>query len=50
MENNITIYRGSHQIGGCATEICAQGDRIVIDFGVICPMRTKKAPSQMRSL
>ena len=33
METNITIYRGTHQIGGCVTEIQAGGSRIIIDFG-----------------
>lgn len=37
MENKITIYRGSHQIGGCAAEITAGGHRIVIDFGANLP-------------
>lgn len=29
----IIIHRGSHQIGGCATEIKTAGARIIIDFG-----------------
>ena len=33
METNITIYRGTHQIVGCVTEIQAGGSRIIIDFG-----------------
>lgn len=37
MNNKITIYRGSHQIGGCATEICTDGHRIIIDFGANLP-------------
>ncbi len=32
-ENKITIQRGSHQIGGCVTEVETQGHRIIIDFG-----------------
>jgi len=47
MENKITIYRGSHQIGGCATEICAQGNRIVIDFGANLRMWTQRDPLRM---
>lgn len=35
--NKITVYRGSHQIGGCATEICTGKHRIVIDFGANLP-------------
>lgn len=37
MSHSITIYRGSHQIGGCATEISAGRQRIVIDFGASLP-------------
>lgn len=29
----IKIYRGSHEIGGCATEISTEKTRIIIDFG-----------------
>ena len=37
MKNKITIYRGSHQIGGCVTEIKTENHRIVIDFGENLP-------------
>lgn len=37
MQNAITIYRGSHQIGGCATEIKTEGHRIIIDVGANLP-------------
>lgn len=37
MDNKITIYRGSHQIGGCAAEISTKDHRIVIDFGSNLP-------------
>lgn len=37
MNNKITIYRGSHQIGGCVTEIKTGNHRIVIDFGQNLP-------------
>lgn len=37
MKNKITIYRGSHQIGGCVTEIETKNHRIVIDFGTNLP-------------
>lgn len=30
---NIIIHRGSHQIGGCCTEIATEKSRILIDFG-----------------
>ena len=33
----ITIHRGTHQIGGCVTEICADSHRVVIDFGEALP-------------
>ena len=35
--NRITVYRGSHQIGGCSTEICTKDHRILIDFGANLP-------------
>ncbi len=35
--NRITIYRGSHQIGGCATEIRTDHHRVIIDFGANLP-------------
>ena len=35
--NRITVYRGSHQIGGCSTEICTKDRRILIDFGANLP-------------
>lgn len=37
MRNQIIIYRGSHQIGGCATEIRTGEHRIIIDFGAKLP-------------
>lgn len=37
MQNAITIYRGSHQIGGCATEIKTGEHRIIIDVGANLP-------------
>ena len=37
MQNEICIYRGSHQIGGCAMEISTGNHRIVIDFGANLP-------------
>ena len=33
----LTIYRGTHQIGGCCTEIIAGGERILIDLGANLP-------------
>ncbi len=33
----VTIHRGTHQIGGCATEICSDKTRIFIDFGAELP-------------
>lgn len=30
---NVIIHRGSHQIGGCCTEIATDTSRILIDFG-----------------
>jgi ribonuclease J len=37
MSTTITIYRGTHQIGGCITEIRTQTSRIIIDFGANLP-------------
>lgn len=34
---NITIHRGTHQIGGCITEISTDGCRILIDLGSNLP-------------
>lgn len=33
----VTIHRGTHQIGGCATEIATENTRIFIDFGAELP-------------
>lgn len=38
----IKIYRGTHQIGGCATEISTEKHRIVIDFGANLPDNCQK--------
>jgi ribonuclease J len=34
---NITIHRGTHQIGGCVTEISTERARVFIDFGSDLP-------------
>ena len=33
----LTIYRGSHQIGGCCMEITNEGERVLIDLGANLP-------------
>lgn len=33
----IIVHRGTHQIGGCVTEIKTEGARIIIDFGAELP-------------
>ncbi len=33
----LTIYRGTHQIGGCCTELSVDGQRILIDLGANLP-------------
>lgn len=33
----LTIHRGTHQIGGCCTEITCGGERILIDLGANLP-------------
>ena len=34
---NITIHRGTDQIGGCITEISTETSRVFIDFGQNLP-------------
>lgn len=34
---DLTIHRGSHQIGGSCTEITSGGERILIDLGANLP-------------
>lgn len=34
---SIKIHRGTHQSGGCCTEIKANGKRALIDFGANLP-------------
>lgn len=34
---DITIHRGTRQIGGCVTEIATANARIIIDFGAELP-------------
>ena len=34
---NLTIYRGTHQIGGCCTELACKGERVLIDLGANLP-------------
>lgn len=35
--SELTIYRGTRQIGGCCTEIACGGERILIDLGANLP-------------
>lgn len=39
----IKIHRGTHQIGGCATEIECDGERILIDLGANLPGSDEEA-------
>lgn len=39
----IKIHRGTHQIGGCATEIECDGERILIDLGANLPGSEEEA-------
>lgn len=39
---NITIHRGTHQIGGSVTEIACGGDRVFVDFGEVLPGAEKQ--------
>lgn len=40
----LTIYRGTHQIGGCCTELSVNGERVLIDFGANLPNSDEAAP------
>ena len=40
----MTIYRGTHQIGGCCTEISMGGRRVLIDMGANLPGSDDTAP------
>lgn len=42
--SDLTIYRGTHQIGGCCTEISVDGKRILIDFGANLPDTDETSP------
>lgn len=42
----IRIYRGTHQIGGCITEITTEKTRIMIDFGTQLPYRDGRIPEE----
>lgn len=42
----IKIYRGTHQIGGCITEITTEKTRIIIDLGTVLPYRNGKMPKE----
>ena len=46
----LTIHRGSHQIGGCCTEISAGGHRILIDFGANLPGTDGDAQTKDREM
>lgn len=40
----IIVHRGTHQIGGCATEIRTKSARVLIDFGAELPDETGYVP------
>lgn len=44
---SIKIHRGTHQIGGCVTEVAYRNSRILIDFGSELPS-TEKEPEELR--
>jgi ribonuclease J len=46
----ITIHRGTHQIGGCITEIESGGYKVFIDFGEQLPGMKKEELSQIDGL
>ena len=47
---DLTIHRGSHQIGGCCTEIICGGERILIDFGANLPGADSGAQTKDREM
>lgn len=42
----IKIHRGTHQIGGCVTEIRTEKTRLLIDFGTQLPFRNGEMPEE----
>jgi ribonuclease J len=44
---NITIHRGTHQIGGCITEIKTENARIFIDMGSELPSKETKNNNEL---
>ena len=46
----ITIHRGTHQIGGCVTEIYHEGHRLFIDLGETLPGTSQAAPLVIEGL
>jgi len=43
---NIIVHRGTHQIGGCVTEICTEQTRIIIDMGSELPDEQGNSPDE----
>lgn len=43
---HVIIHRGTHQIGGCATELRTRHTRILIDFGAPLPDEEGNVPDQ----
>lgn len=46
----ITIHRGTHQIGGCVTEISSGNDKVFIDFGADLPGTVCDTPKPVAGL
>lgn len=40
----IKFHRGTHQIGGCCTELCCENERILIDLGANLPGTDDESP------
>ena len=47
---NITIHRGTHQIGGCVTEYEYDGWRLFVDYGEELPGGPKSGDLQVEGL
>ena len=47
---NITVHRGTNQIGGCVTEYEHQGYRLFVDYGEQLPDAVKSEPLEIEGL
>lgn len=43
----VTVYRGTHQIGGCVTEYRTKTTRILVDLGIPLPGAPHQEPIRL---